>query len=84
MVFSSSVFLFCFLPLMLLLTGISKMNYVKNYILLLGSLLFYAWGEPRYVFLMILSIYLNAKKIATLDPREKEQENTLLDWMISP
>lgn len=59
MVFSSAVFLFCFLPVMLILTGICRKNSTRNYILLFGSLLFYAWGEPRYILLMVLSIVVN-------------------------
>lgn len=52
MVFSSLLFLFFFLPITLLLYLLSPQN-TKNIILLLVSLLFYAWGEPIYVFLMI-------------------------------
>lgn len=60
MVFSSTVFLFLFLPLMILIyySPICKSQRFKNYTLLLGSLAFYAWGEPIFVFLMILSILL--------------------------
>ena len=59
MVFSSLTFLFCFLPLMLLLYYICKDIRWKNVILLLASLVFYAWGEPVYVVLMTLSIIFN-------------------------
>ena len=58
MVFSSTIFLFLFLPVVLLIyynpvfTGRS----FRNVFLLLASLLFYAWGEPVFVFLMIFSI----------------------------
>lgn len=58
MVFSSLSFLFFFLPLLLVVYYISKDNY-KNYILLVFSLIFYSWGEPVYVLLMILSIIIN-------------------------
>lgn len=58
MVFSSLSFLFFFLPLLLVIYYISKDNY-KNYILLVFSLIFYSWGEPVYVLLMILSIIIN-------------------------
>ncbi|GGA64848.1 MBOAT family O-acyltransferase [Ornithinibacillus halotolerans] len=58
MVFSNLVFLFVFLPIVLLVYYIVG-NSVKNYVLLLASLLFYAWGEPKYVFLMLFSIALN-------------------------
>lgn len=58
MVFSNLVFLFVFLPLILLFYFIVG-NKLKNYVLLVASLIFYAWGEPRYVFLMLFSIFLN-------------------------
>lgn len=58
MVFSSLVFLFVFLPVILILYYISSNKY-KNYLLLIASLFFYAWGEPTYVLIMILSIIVN-------------------------
>ncbi|MBP3296903.1 MAG: MBOAT family protein [Lachnospiraceae bacterium] len=58
MVFSSPVFLFVFLPLTMLLYYIFP-GVTRNYILLALSLLFYAWGEPRLVFLMLISIVVN-------------------------
>ena len=58
MVFSSLSFLFLFLPILLVIYFIAKGKY-KNYILLFFSLIFYSWGEPKYVFLMIISILLN-------------------------
>ena len=58
MTFSSLLFLFSFLPTVLILYYILKDKF-KNYILLLASLFFYAWGEPVYIYLMILSILIN-------------------------
>lgn len=58
MVFSSLVFLFVFLPLIICLYYLSKDKY-KNYLLLVASLFFYAWGEPTYIVIMILSIIAN-------------------------
>ena len=58
MVFSSATFLFFFLPCVLGLYYLSPMR-VRNALLLLASLVFYAWGEPVYVFLMIGSIAVN-------------------------
>src|SRR5687768_3892439 len=54
LVFSSLVFLFFFLPVTLFIYWIAP-RILKNTILLLVSLLFYAWGEPIYIFLMIFS-----------------------------
>ena len=58
MVFSSTVFLFLFLPLALCIyynPWLSGRRF-RNVFLLLASLIFYAWGEPVFVFLMIVSI----------------------------
>lgn len=61
MVFSSSVFIFVFLPITLVLYYIPvfKSLQAKNNILLLMSLIFYAWGEPIAVVIMLLSIVWN-------------------------
>lgn len=58
MVFSSSVFLFVFLPLTVTAYYLSPRK-IRNVILLAFSLVFYAWGEPIYILLMILSILVN-------------------------
>ena len=58
MVFSSLNFLFIFLPVVLLAHAIAPKRW-KNPVLLVGSLWFYAWGEPVYVVLMALSIGYN-------------------------
>ena len=57
MLFSSIPFLFYFLPLVI---GVYFLvpKWLKNTVLLLASLVFYAWGEPKYVLLMITSIGL--------------------------
>ena len=59
MVFSSSVFLFAFMPLFFVGYFLFPGRAVKNTWLLLASLVFYAWGEPVYVLLMISSIIAN-------------------------
>lgn len=58
MVFCSVVFLFRFLPVFLLCYYAAP-GRMKNVILLAGSLFFYAWGEPRYVLLMLFSIFVD-------------------------
>ncbi len=58
MVFSSLNFLFIFLPAVLILYFIVPRK-LRNGILLIASLIFYAWGEPVYVVLMLFSILLN-------------------------
>ena len=55
MVFSSITFLFYFLPIVLGIYYISP-NKWKNLILLIASLFFYGYGEPKYVIVMVISI----------------------------
>ncbi len=60
MLFSSIVFLFYFFPIVFLLYYLfSFSRTLQNVLLLCSSLVFYAWGEPVYVFLMIVSISFN-------------------------
>ena len=58
MVYNSIIFLCFFLPLVLVLYYAVPYKF-KNYILLAASIFFYAWGETRFVFIMLLSILLN-------------------------
>lgn len=53
MVFSSIVFLYIFLPIMLLIYFIVP-NKFKNAVMIIASLIFFAWGEIRYIFIMLL------------------------------
>ena len=55
MLFSSITFLYCFLPCVLLLYFIVP-NRMKNTVLLLASLFFYGWGEPKYLIFMLASV----------------------------
>ncbi len=61
MLFSSIIFIYLFLPVVLLFCCFFFRKSIKlqNYFLLIASLFFYAWGEPKYVFLMIASIAVN-------------------------
>ena len=58
MIFSSITFLYYFLPVVLILYFIVPKK-LKNYILLISSLIFYGWGEPKYILLVLLSILVN-------------------------
>ena len=61
MLFSSIVFLFIFFPIVLILYYLFSFSRAcQNVILLIASLVFYAWGEPLYVLLMIASILVNS------------------------
>lgn len=57
MLFSSITFLYYFLPLFLIFYYIFPRS-KKSYVLLVGSLIFYGWGEPEYVILMLGSIFI--------------------------
>lgn len=73
MVFSSFVFLMVFLPLVLLVYYICPSK-IRNFILMAASLIFYAWGEPVYVLIMLFSTvfdYTNGRLIE----RFKKKEN---------
>lgn len=59
MVFSSMTFLCVFLPVVFLLYYILPGLRIRNGLLIIASLLFYAYGEPVYVLLMLLSIFMN-------------------------
>ena len=61
MVFSSGIFLFLFLPIVLLIyyNPLIRSRSFRNIFLFLASIIFYAWGEPVYVLLMLSSIVVN-------------------------
>ena len=58
MIFSSLIFLFMFLPLFLLIYYIVPFKY-KNIVILIFSLIFYAFGEPVYILLLLFSSFIN-------------------------
>ena len=55
MLFSSITFLYCFLPCVLLVYFVVP-DRLKNFTLLAASLIFYGWGEPKYLVFMLLSV----------------------------
>ncbi len=57
MIFSSITFLFYFLPIVLILYFVVPQRF-RNFVLMLFSLLFYGWGEPKYLIFMMISICL--------------------------
>lgn len=76
MVFSSLVFLFQFLPLTLLCYYLAPKQ-CKNFILLVFSLFFYAWGEPRYVLLLLFSSVLDYTMGRLIDRCTKRDKKKL-------
>jgi Predicted membrane protein involved in D-alanine export len=59
MVFSSAAFLFAFFPVYIAVVALVRNIKACNVLLVVMSLLFYAWGEPVYILLMLLSIFVN-------------------------
>ena len=73
MVFSSLIFIFIFLPLVLVSYYIAPKR-LRNTIILLSSLIFYAWGEPLYIIISILINYLGALIIRVhINDKEKSK-----------
>lgn len=84
MVFSSITFLYYFLPAVLIIYYISP-KMLKNLILLLSGLFFYAWGEPVYVIIMLLSSfvdYMAGLAIYKYDLNEKKRTAALMTSLI--
>ncbi len=82
MVFSSTIFLCVYLPLVLLGYYICPKK-GKNLFLLIVSLIFYAWGEPKYVFLMIFSILVNYVFGLLMDKHRENKKRLKLMLVIS-
>ncbi len=59
MVFSSAVFLFIFLPIVLIAHTLIRNTTVRNILLIIASLIFYAFGEPVYIVLLLMSVLVN-------------------------
>lgn len=84
MLFSSMTFLFLYLPILLFIYYLANDKY-RNVILLVASLLFYAWGEPKYVILMLISIIANyffALLIDKLDNKKNYRKAVLVFSLI--
>ena len=78
MVFSSAVFLFGFLPALLALYFIAKYKY-KNYVLLLFSLIFYGFGGPKLLAMMIAVVMLDYVTALFID---KTESNKKRKWLL--
>lgn len=62
MIFSSMIFIWLFLPIIIVayyMCIFCSLTKAANYVLLIASLFFYAWGEPIYILLMLFSIMIN-------------------------
>lgn len=80
MVFSSPVFLFVFLPFVFLVNKALPVK-LRNVFLLIASLIFYAWGEPVYVLLMLLSVFVNYALALAMGDKETRKGSARL-WLV--
>jgi alginate O-acetyltransferase complex protein AlgI len=74
MVFSTPLFLFYFLPVFLVLYYLSSQK-VQNILLLIASILFYTWGAPKFILIVLGSLlvdYYIIKKMSTLENRSRK------------
>lgn len=78
MVFTDLIFLFCFLPISVLLTKQIRNIKLQNILLVVFSLLFYAWPNPIYVVLLILSILWNYFTAFELEAQDDEKTKKIL------
>lgn len=81
MVFSSSIFLFGFLPLLLGLYFLAKDKY-RNYILLFFSLVFYGFGGPKLLLLMLSVVFIDYIAALLID-KSKKKRNRILFFVLS-
>ena len=73
MVFSSVFFTFLFLPIVLGGYYVTRNDRIKNLILLVASLFFYAYGEPKFIYVMLGSIVTNYVFALLIDKELKEK-----------
>ena len=79
MVFSSLLFLFRFLPVLLIVYFVAPRRY-RNGVLFLGSLIFYGWGEPVYISLLLFSTlvdYIHGRLVWRFMEEGKQQRARL-------
>ncbi len=77
MVFSSLIFLFIFLPVVIIINYLLPPK-CRNAFLLMANLIFYAWGEPVYVLLMLASIFVNYMCAFLLDKTVSNKRRKLI------
>ncbi len=77
MVFSSLIFIIFFLPIFLIIYYLVP-NKIKNIILLIFSLIFYAWGEPLYILLLLFIAFVNYISGLLIDKAKIKRRKTLI------
>lgn len=73
MVFSSTLFLFVFLAVFLVIYHLTPAR-LKNIVLLVASLAFYAWGAPRFLFILLASLVLNFYIVRSMSRQEQHRK----------
>jgi alginate O-acetyltransferase complex protein AlgI len=77
MVFSSSIFLFYFLPIFLLLYYVVNAKY-KNIVILFSSILFYAWGAPNFIFVLLGTTFIDFHLVKWMDSAQSQRKRRLI------
>ncbi len=77
MVFSSIIFLLYFLPIFMVGYFFTPKK-LKNIVLLIGSVLFYAWGAPKFIFVILFTTFLDFHLVAIMDKLVSEASRKLL------
>ncbi|NOY94817.1 MAG: MBOAT family protein [Chlorobi bacterium] len=77
MVFSSILFLYVFLPVFIIVYHLVGVR-LKNYVILVASIFFYAWGAPKFIFLVILSLSVNFYVVRQLYQKQQNRKLFLL------
>lgn len=77
MVFSSTLFLLYFLPIFLVVYNLVPKK-LKNYVILVASLFFYAWGAPQFIFVVILSIIFTFYLVRTINNSSNIKKRKML------
>ena len=70
-------FLFIFLPILIGIYYLANEKY-RNYVLLVASLIFYSWGEPKYIILMLVSIIVNYFFALMIGKQKKKKKLSLV------
>ena len=83
MLFSSLTFLFLFMPLVFISYYCVNNRTYRNLVLLVFSLVFYAWGEPRYIFLMLFLLVVNYSLTIVMDRHEGKSRRVYLILVIA-
>lgn len=78
MVFSSSLFLFLFLPITLALYYLVKNHRWQNSVLVFMSILFYAWGAPKFLVVFFISLFVNYFLVVAIERTTEQPRRKLL------